>query len=384
MSKKICFVVTISMTVDQFFRWEFEPLKNQGYDISLITDMDEAYIKTLPSYVHPSPISMKRGVDPVGALKAINQMTEIFKREKFDLVEYSTPNASFYASIAAKRAKLKNRLYGQLGLVYFSFSGLKRTIFKTIEKGVCKRSTDVQPVSKCNLEFCRENGFYDESKSRIVWNGSSNGLDLEKFDFSKRDEYRKEIRQKYNIDDNTILLGFLGRVGRDKGFNELMTSFKILNEKYPNLKLLYVGPNERPETVDKECLEFFETEKNIVYSGGWVDNTEKYYAAMDIFIFPSYREGFGNVVVEAEAMGVPVIVSDIIGPRCSVVEGETGYKVQVKSAEAIVEKASILIENKEMREKFGTAGAKFAAEHFDSKILIEKIIENKNMYIERQ
>lgn len=383
MSKKICFVVTVSMTVDQFLRFGFEEFHNNGYDISLVCDMDKDYVTGLPDYVHPYPIKMSRGIDPSGLVNAIKTMKRIFTENKFDIVQYSTPNAAFYASIAAKKAKIPIRLYCQWGLVYLGFSGLKRTIFKTIEKIICRKSTDVQPDSKGNLDFCRQNGFYNAEKSRVVWNGSANGIDITKFDYSNKEIWKKQIRQEYNIPDNKIVLGFLGRVGKDKGFEELMAAFKSLKSKYTNIVLLYVGPNEKPDTVSQESLKYFEDCPDIIYTGGWVDDAERYYAAMDIFLFPSYREGFGNVVIEAEAMGVPVVVSDIPGPQNGMVDGVTGFKVPARTVEPLVEKTSVLIEDGALREQFGKAGAKFAVENFDSKVLIKKIIENRDWLIER-
>lgn len=384
MSKKICLIVTVSMTVNQFLRFCFDALHNDGFDISLICDMDDDFIQTLPEYIHAYPISMSRGIDPIGMLSAIRAMRKIFKDNAFDIVQYSTPNASFYASIAAKQAKVPIRLYCQWGLVFQGFSGIKQLIFKTIEKTVCRLSTDVQPDSEGNLILCRKLGFYPEEKSRVVWNGSANGVDLKKFDYSKKDLFAKQIREEYQIDDNKIIIGFLGRVGKDKGFEELMQSFEILSEKYDNICLLYVGPNEKPDTVSKESLNYFESCSDIIYTGGWVDDTERYYAAMDILIFPSYREGFGSVVIEAEAMGVPVVVSDIPGPQNGMIDNVTGYKVPVKSVSAIVEKTSLLIENEALRKQMGEAAVSFAIKNFDAEVLKQKIVDNRNWLLKRE
>lgn len=383
MSKKICFVVTVALAAKNFLQWSFEDMHNAGYDISLICDMDEEYMNSLPEFVHIYPMQMERGVDVRGMRRAIKQMTEIFRREKFDIVQYSTPNASLYASIAAKKAKIPVRLYCQWGMVYLGFDGIKKSIFKFIEKFTCKNSTDVQPDSKGNLNFCRENGFYSEEKSRIVWNGCANGLNVEKFDLAQKDAYREEIRKKYGFTDKDIVLGFLGRIGRDKGFNELMLAFQQLKERYPSVKLLYVGYNEKPDTVNQELLQYFDDCEDIISTNGWVDDPQRYLAAMDIFLFPSYREGFGNVVIEAEAMGVPVVVSDIPGPQNGMVDGVTGFKVPARTVEPLVEKTSVLIEDKALREQFGKAGAKFAVENFDSRVLIKKIIENRDWLINR-
>ena len=383
MSKKICFITTVSMTINQFIRFSFETFHNDGYEIHVIADMDEEYVQTLPSYVHAHPIHMGRGVHFGDFFRVVSQMKKIFKKEKFDIVQYSTPNASLYASIAAWLGRVKVRLYCQWGLIYQGFTGIKRFIFKSIERMVCFLSTDVQPDSHGNLELCRKQHFYGKKKSRVVWNGSANGIALEKFQIEKKMEYRQQVREKHGISDDAFVVGYIGRVGKEKGFDELMQMTKLLHEKYENLVLLYVGPNEKPDTVAKESLEYFENCSRIVYTGGWVDNTECYYAAMDVFVFPTYREGFGSVTIEAEVMGVPVVVSDVPGPQNAIIDGVTGYKVPSKTVEPWVEKISYLLEHPELRVEMGAAGRKFVEEHFDDKILLQKILENRNQLLEK-
>lgn len=383
MSKKICFVTTVSMTIDQFIRFLFEPFHKEGYEVHIITDMDEEYIGTLPSYVVAHPVKMGRGIHPRDFFRAISRMKKIFKKEKFDIVQYSTPNASLYASVASWLAHIKIRLYCQWGLVYQGFTGLKRFIFRSIEKMVCKLSTDVQPDSLGNLNLCRQQHFYSKKKSRIVWNGSANGVTLAKFDIAKKSEYNIAIRAQYGIPNDALVIGYLGRVGREKGFDELIQMVQILFNKYDNLFLLYVGPNEKPDTVNTVCLEYFERCDRIKYTGGWVDDTERYYAAMDMFVFPTYREGFGSVSIEAEAMGVPVIGSNVPGPQNAIIDGETGYVVPARTVDPWVEKISYLIENPDVRAKMGVNAHKFAVENYDDQVLIQKILENRNWLLER-
>lgn len=384
MNKKICFIVTVSMTVDQFLRFSFQKFNENGYDIYVIADMTSEYIETLPKYVKALPIEMNRGIDFFGALQAVREMVKIFRREKFDLVQYSTPNASFYAALASSYCRVPVRLYCQWGLVFQSFTGIKKEIFKLIERIVCALSTDVQPDSHGNLELCRKNKFYNEKKSRVVWNGSANGVNFSKFQIANREMYSFQIRKQYGIDEKAVVLGFVGRVGKEKGFEELMEMFRLLLKEFPQLILLYVGPNEKPDTVDERFLDFFEKCPNIKYTGGWVDDTEKYYAAMDIFVFPTYHEGFGSVTIEAEAMGVPVVVSDVPGPQDAMVDGVTGYKVPSHSVSALVEKCSILIRDESLRIRMGKNSRKFVEEKFDESILLNKIIENRNWLLKRE
>ncbi len=248
---------------------------------------------------------------------------------------------------------------------------------------VCVLSTDIQPDSKGNLDLCRSLKFYNEKKSRVVWNGSANGISLSKFSIEQKEEYSKYIREKYSISDDTFVVGYVGRVGKEKGFEELMQMFDILTKKYSDIVLLYVGPNEKPETVSKQWLEFFDSCDKIIYTGGWVDDTEKYYAAMDVFVFPTYHEGFGSVTIEAEAMGVPVVVTDVPGPQDAMIDGVTGYKVSPRDAEQLAEKVSLFIDDKTLCENMGKEARKFVVENFDDRILLTKMIENRNQLLQR-
>ena len=384
MSKKICFITTVSITINQFIRFSFDEFRNNGYEIFVICDMDDKFMDSLPNFVTPIPIKMSRGINVKDVFRAVFQMFSVFKREKFDIVQYSTPNASFYASIASWLAGVPIRLYCQWGLVFQSFTGLKQTVFKFIERLVCSLSTDVQPDSKGNLNLCRKLRFYGENKSRVVWNGSANGISLSKFSIEHKKEYSDFIRQKHNISKEAFVIGYVGRVGKEKGFEELMQMYYILMNKHQNIVLLYVGPNEKPETVSKQSLQFFDNCDKIIYTGGWVDDTEKYFAAMDVFVFPTYHEGFGSVTIEAEAMGVPVVVSDVPGPQDAIIDGITGYKVPPKNAEAFAKKVSLLIEDKNLCEKMGIEARRFVVENFDDQILLKKILENRNMLLDRK
>ncbi|MCH1624891.1 glycosyltransferase family 4 protein [Ferdinandcohnia quinoae] len=381
--KKICIVTTISLTMHQFIIWSLEDFHKNGFDVTLLCDMDDEFIKSVPEYVNCIPVRMSRGVNIWSSILAIFSIYKAIKKEKFDIIQYSTPNASLYTSLASWFARVPIRLYCQWGIIYVGMTGMKRRIFKIIEKLVCSLSTDIQPDSHGNLIFCRNEGIYNIEKSRVVWNGSASGVNLKKFDINKKQEYNIDIRKKYNISETTVIIGFFGRVGAEKGFNELILAFQNINQKYPNTKLLFVGPNEKPKTVDPRLLSWFEESEDVL-KVGWTDEGEKYLAAMDVFVFPSYREGFGNVVIEAGAMGVPVIASDIPGPQNGIVDGVTGYLVPVKSVDHLVKKIELLYKNRILREKIGFNARKLVEENFDHTKLLEKMIENRKWLINRQ
>jgi len=374
-----CIVTTMSSSIDNWIK-PFLPLYNRhGFDITVICNMTPEYKKELLKkypYVKAISVPMPRGIDFLGSIKAIYYLYKVLSKGNYHMVQYSTPNASFYTALASYLARIPIRLYCQWGMVHVSMKGLKRLIFQMMERSICLLSTQIQPDSKGNLIYCRKRRFYSKKKSRIIWNGSAKGVDLDKFDIKKKEIYRKEIRDKYEIEEDTIVLGFVGRLGRDKGSIELFKAFKILASKYPNLILLFVGPIEKEDTIDRSLLDWF-FQNNRIIKTDRVSNVEKYMAAMDIFILPSYREGFGMSVVEAQAMEVPVIVTNIPGPINGMIAGVTGLTIPIKNVAALVNAVEELINNEEKRNKFGKAGHEFVKSHFDAKIFSEKLLKNR-------
>ena len=377
--KKICIVTTMWSSINNWIKPFLDEYNKHNIEVTIVCNMGEEYESQLRKeypFVHTKAIEFPRGMSIVGSLKSISALKKFFKQEKFDLVQYSTPNASFYASIAAKACKIPIRLYCQWGMVYVTRTGIKRKIFKWMEKTICKNSTTVQPDSYGNLEFCRKEGLYDDKKSLVIWNGSAKGLDLSAFEVSKKEKYAQEIKLKYNIGPNETVLGFVGRLGREKGCHELFGAFKVLKEKYPDLKLLFVGPIEKEETIEPEVLEYFRNCNDIIKTDR-VSNVEKYISAMDVFVLPSYREGFGMSVIEASAMEVPVVVTRYPGPSSAIKEGVTGISVDVKNTEELILAIDGLLGDKDKRIAMGQAGRKFVESNFDQVVFKQKYMENR-------
>lgn len=372
---KICYVVTIPLTVESFFIPQLQYLASNGFDVTVVCSNDSSLQEKLGESIRFYPIDIPRGISVGGSIYAIKALTFFFKKEKFDLVQYSTPNAAFYSSIAAKKAGCKARNYHLMGLRYLGASGIGRIILKALEKISCNNSTSIECVSKSNMELGIKEGLFPKEKVTVVWNGSTGGVNLSRFNFSKRQQWRMEVRKELGYNDSDFVYGFVGRITRDKGINELLKAYFSLNT---DAKLFLIGNMEGEQTLDSSLLEWARECPNVQFHDA-VSDIERFYAALDVLILPSYREGFGNVVIEAGAVGTPAIVSNIPGPIDTIDEGQTALTVEVKNASDLAEKMKMI---REIHYKaMGQNAARFAKEKFDGEMLCKKILERKQQLL---
>lgn len=375
-SKKICYITTVPGTLKAFVLPVAKYLqKNTDWQIYMICNESTEFAASLPQNIHYIPVSMKRGIDLSG-FSSVLKMIKIFKREKFDLVQYSTPNASFYASIAAKIAGVPVRLYCQWGIVYVGFKGIKRFIFKVLEQITCRLSTCIEPDSFGNLRFSLNEKLYKKPKGFVIWNGSACGVNIDKFDSAFKTEWRSHIRKLLNIPDDAFVYGFVGRITGDKGINELLESFKNISLEYTNVHLMLVGSVEKEMTINSILYDWANSNENVHFCGH-TDKVEQYLSAMDVFLLPSYREGFGSTVVEAEAMGIPVIVTDIPGPTDAIQDGVTGILVKKADVASLYNAMKELQCNKSLCISLGGSGEKFAKENFEQSEFCRYVLEDR-------
>lgn len=373
---KICIVTTVSMTLKAFVLELAKAMTQSGdFEVHFVCDHDEEFGASLPENIHYHPIAMKRGIS-LGGFRAVWEMYRLFRKEKFDLVQYSTPNAACYASIAARLAGIRVRLYCQWGIAYVGFQGLKRRIFKLIEKMVCVNSTMIQPDSYGNLRFCQKEKLYTSGKSRVIWNGSAAGVDFDKFDVNRKDAWAKAIRERFQIPGDAKVFVFVGRLNRDKGINELFTAARRLLREHEDAWLLLVGSPEINDSIDPQLCRWSQEEPRVVYAG-FTNEVEKYIAASDVYVLPSYREGFGVSTIESEAMGIPVIVTDIPGPTEAMVKDSTGLVVKKADADELFAAMEKLYGSGALRGEMGRRGLEFVSERFERKRLFEKILADR-------
>lgn len=371
--KKICALTTISKTMDWFVVDSMRNLAKNGFEVTLVCDMDEKFIKRNSDFAACIPVKMSRGIDIKGAIRGIREFYRIFKENKFDVIQYSTPNAALYSSVAGRLAKIPVRVYGQWGIRYVTFSGIKRFIFKALEKFTCMGSTHVKAVSFKNRQFAIDEKLCRADKISVIGIGGTIGVDLKEFDLSKKDNYRKEIRDKYNIDENDFVFGFVGRLNIDKGINELIEAFKGID----NAKLMLVGMLDDKYRPSEENLKYATDSENVFITGN-VPPSEvcKYLASFDILVHPTYREGFGKVLQEAMGMACPIITTDVPGPSEVIEEGISGALVSAKNADALRVEMINLMNDSDRRGSFAKAGRARAEKYFERSVMLNNILED--------
>lgn len=381
--KKICFCTTMGGTIRAFLV-DFSKylVEHENYDVTWIANDDERLHEYTNEHIHLIPLKMKRGM--AFEIKVIWQMYRIFKQEKFDIVQYSTRNAGTYASIAALMAGIKIRLYCQWGMMFIALKGLKRALLKFDEKLVVSLSTVVESESFSMYETAIKHGIYKPEKASVIWNGSACGVNLENYILSNKPSWRKEIRQELGISEDARVFGYCGRITRDKGLNELFAAFKTVVEdknRKTDTYLLIIGRNDHAETINPELFAWAKSSPYVKFTG-YTTNVPKYYSALDVFTSLSYREGFGLVVIEAAAMGVPGIVSDALGQRDTIEHGKTGYSVRTYHTEDVVEAMNFFLEHPEKAREMGTTSRRVVEEKYEQNKLFKFLADHRNQLIE--
>lgn len=382
---KICAITTIQKTMDWFLVDSMRNLSKNGYDITLICDMDDTFIEKNIDYAECIPISMSRGVSVKDLFAVTLKMRRIFKQKKFDIIYFTSPNASMYASFAGLLAGVKIRLYSQCGLRYVSFTGIKRLIFKTVEKLTCMFATHIRAQSPKNMQFAIDEGLCKSKKISVVGIGGTTGVDLAECRSFDAQEAKKELRHKYNIPNNAFLYGYVGRVNADKGINELIEAFRTITDNNPDVYLALVGMLDDTNPISPKNLDYAKNSRKIILTGN-VPKDEVYHhmAMFDCLVHPTYREGFGKVLQEAMGMQLPIITTDVPGPSEVVENNVSGILCEVKNPDDLAEKMILLYKENDLRNSLAKAGFERATKYFDRPIMLNNILVDLNSVVKKR
>lgn len=375
---KICFITTIQLTMDTFVVPFAKELAKNGYDITYICNMNEDFRVKNGEYAKCISLPMRRGFHFFDIFKFTYKLKKIFKEEKFNIIYYATDNASFYSCIAGRWAKIPIRLYAQWGIHYVAASGFTRAIMKTLEKITCKNSTHIRAQSPKNRQIAIDEKLCKPEKIKVLGLGGTIGVDFTEYEFHRKEEFRSTIRSQYGLNLEDFVFGFVGRITGDKGCVELLQAFKT-GTFSENTKLMMVGMYDGCEGELLELIEWAKTSGRVVFTGQVKSNEVcRYMAAFDIMVHPTYREGFGKVLQEGLAMGLPIITTDVPGPSEVIEEGISGLLVPSKDSEALKTAMKKLMTDRELMNKFSENGRKRAEDNFERTKMVGNILTDLN------
>lgn len=325
-------------------------------------------------------INMSRKITPFQDLKSLWEMWNFLRKEKPQIVHTHTPKAGIIGMLAARLAGVPHRLHTVAGLPLMEATGIKRKILNFVEKLTYSSATRVYPNSKGLYDFILQNHFTQSNKLKIIANGSSNGINTTFFSPEQVTETeRVTLREKLNIQPDDFVFVFVGRIVSDKGINELIKAFSELqaagNNEQIGIKLLLVGGLESYlDPLNPETLAEINQNKDII-SVGFQQDVCPFFAISDVLAFPSYREGFPNVVMQAGAMGLPSIVSDINGCNEIIVEGENGLIIPPKNVEKLKEKMLTLARDKNLYIKLKENSRRMIENRYEQSVVWKALLE---------
>lgn len=307
-------------------------------------------------------VDMERRISIWKDLKALFKLIKVFRREKPTLVHSITPKAGLLCMVAAWLTRVPIRVHTFTGLVFPSVSGIQRRILMMTDALTCLCATHVNPEGEGVKKDLINYGI-TKKEMRILGHGNIRGVDM--YYYSRRAEVMSLAINLRKEDCFTFV--FAGRIVRDKGINELCEAFNNLCIEYDNIRLFLVGPYEDDlDPINDNSREIISSNSKIIVVGRKDGNDFlSYYAASDCFVFPSYREGFPNTVLEAGAMGLPSIVTDINGSREIIVEGENGIIIPARDAHALFCAMKDMMDNKDKRDYMASNARRMISERFE-------------------
>ena len=383
---KILYVTTISMTLDYFLKGTMTELVNAGHEVVAVSSPGEwmAAVKALEG-VKVVEVPMERRIAPFKDLRSLLRLYKVLREERPDIVHSFTPKAGLLAMMASKFAGIKVRIHTFTGLVFPTSTGLKRRLLMTTDRLTCACATNIIAEGQGVRNDLLSAGI-THKEVRVLGHGNIRGIDLEKYD---RTPEIMQLAEKLRVPDAFTFL-FVGRLVRDKGIAELCEAFRHISIGGQDLprrpftrigreaqgdwggtcrrtRMVLVGPFEDDvDPVPEETRRYIERTPEIITTGE-IKGPEllAWYAASDCFVLPSYREGFPNTVIEAGAMGLPSIVTDINGSREIISDGINGLVVPPKNVEALSEAMKKMLIDSDFRERAASVSRDMIASRFE-------------------
>lgn len=373
--KKLIRITTVPISLEKLLEGQLNYMQQEYHVIAVSSEETKLKELGIKIGVETFPVEMTREITPAKDLKSVYELYKFFKREKPLIVHTHTPKAGIAGMLAAKMAGVPLRLHTLAGLPLLEAKGAKRKVLEMVEKITFACATRVYPNSRKIHDYILEKDFVTQDKLKVIGKGSSNGIDTAYFNPQNYKEKILQIRSSLGIPGNDIVFVFIGRLVRDKGINELVEAFQTLNEEYRDSTLLLVGPFETKLDPLKESTQATIKLHNKIIETGYQDDVRPFLACADVLTFPSYREGFPNVVLQAGAMGLPGIVTNINGCNEIIEEGINGTIIPVKDKTSLYKAMKKMIEDESWRRKLSLEARKIITENYERKEIWRALLE---------
>ncbi|MEJ7768595.1 MAG: glycosyltransferase family 4 protein [Chitinophagaceae bacterium] len=335
--------------------WEVVIISGPGEEITALAQNERARLYR---------VNFSKSISPLADFVSLLHIINIIRNERPSIVNAGNPKSGFLIMLACWLLNHKKRIFTLHGLVSDSRTGIERMIIRFSEKLTCRIAKTIIVVSPSLLKHALQQKQFLPAKGIVIENGSCNGVNTDVF---QRDclvlERAGRLKESLALKGDEYVIGYVGRLSKDKGIDILFRAFNLLKENYKNIRLLIAGPLEKENPFDKKYLaQLYEDEK--IYYLGKVSQVMPVYALMHILVLSSFREGFGNVLIEAASMEVPVIAPDIPGCRNALQPGHTGFLFRKGDAGQLVKAIEKYMFDDELRQLHGINGRKFAVENF--------------------
>lgn len=370
-SKKICIISTIPYPLQVFMKPHIERL-SQFYEITLIANGQSSdFNEMLDTNVKFINLAIERKISLLKDVAALVKLYRILCEGQYDVVHSLMPKTSLLGMTAAFMARVPVRIHTFTGQVWANQIGLPRFLFKKIDQLVAACATNILTDSASQKQFLIDQKIVSINKIKVLGNGSVCGVNVNRF---KPDiDARQKLRLQYGINESATVFMFLGRINQEKGVLDLANAFLNIASNHPDLHLFIVGPDE--SGVSNEVHDLLQSVHTQYHRVDLTSTPELLMSAADVFCLPSYREGFGSVLIEAAATGLPTIASNIYGITDAVIDGETGILHEPKNIGQIEAAMLTLLNDCDLRSKMGLAGKLRAINDFSTQHLVDEMLK---------
>jgi glycosyltransferase involved in cell wall biosynthesis len=378
---KVIRTATVAISLDILLKGQLQFL-NQQFNIIAISG-DDVHLKNVRTRERVETIAIKieRQISPINDLVSLFKLYKTFKKEKPQIVHSITPKAGLLSMIAAYFAGVPIRMHTFTGLIFPSKTGFLKRILIILDKVLCLFATNIYPEGQ-GVKDALVAYKITNKPLHIIANGNINGIDLDYFVNANNYNNQQQLKAKLNISEADFVFIFVGRLVRDKGINELISVFDKLNNNFINTKLLLVGPFEQENDPILPCtLQKLNNHKAIISVGHQAD-VRPYFEIADVLVFPSYREGFPNVVIQAGAMNLPSIVTNINGCNEIIIQNKNGLIIEPKDETALFSAMQLLLENKELTAQLKNNARELIKARYDKNIVWDGILNEYRKFVD--